>query len=288
MRAMTEPAGGSLVTDVQDGSRVRTVWANLDLAVLVPARIVVQVAAARGPTEFEESFDAGVDGQPCEVTEVATPYGGRAHVLYAETGTVSIRYRARVGQLDTDPAVSDSDRIVFARPSRYAESDRLGPLALAELPTVATADPAEVVDAVAAYVRRRLRYTWGVSRVTDGAVDTLLTGAGVCRDFTHLTIALMRALGVPARATAVYAPGLMPMDFHAVTEVAIGGVWRAVDTTGLAPRQSMVRIVSGLDAAENAFLDVPYGHVQISSQQIGATVEPTLPFDDTLALVSLR
>ena len=52
----------------------------------------------------------------------------------------------------------------------------------------------------------RLDYVPGSSTVTDGASDTLLGGAGVCRDYSHLTIALLRALDVPARLAAVYAP----------------------------------------------------------------------------------
>ena len=48
------------------------------------------------------------------------------------------------------------------------------------------------------------------------AIDTLLAGQGVCRDYAHLTITLLRALEIPARLVAVYAPGLSPMDFHAV------------------------------------------------------------------------
>ena len=42
--------------------------------------------------------------------------------------------------------------------------------------------------------------------VLEGASDTLMAGAGVCRDDAHLVIALLRALDVPARLVAVYAP----------------------------------------------------------------------------------
>ena len=42
---------------------------------------------------------------------------------------------------------------------------------------------------------------------------------------------LLRARNVPARLAAVYAPGLSPMDFHAVVEAAIDGQWYAVDAT---------------------------------------------------------
>ena len=40
-------------------------------------------------------------------------------------------------------------------------------------------------------------------------MDTLLAGNGVCRDYAHLVVALLRAVNVPARLVAVYAPGLV-------------------------------------------------------------------------------
>ena len=52
-------------------------------------------------------------------------------------------------------------------------------------------------------------------------------------------VALLRAVNVPARLVAVYAPGLSPMDFHAVAEAFVEGEWRVVDATLLAPRQTL-------------------------------------------------
>ena len=62
------------------------------------------------------------------------------------------------------------------------------------------------------------------------------------------------AVLIPARLVAVYAPGLDPMDFHAVVEADVDGTWRVVDATRLAPLPSLVRICSGRDAADTAFL----------------------------------
>ena len=62
---------------------------------------------------------------------------------------------------------------------------------------------------------------------------------GVCRDYAHLVVALLRAVNVPARLVSVYAPGVYPMDFHAVAEAFVEGQWRVVDATLLAPRQSL-------------------------------------------------
>lgn len=110
--------------------------------------------------------------------------------------------------------------------------------------------PEDLLAAVSSWVGDRLNYVPGSSGLTDGAVDTMLQRPGVCRDYAHLVIALLRGMDVPARLAAVYAPGLQSMDFHAVAEAAVGELWRVVDTTLLAPRSSLIRIATGRDAAD--------------------------------------
>jgi transglutaminase-like putative cysteine protease len=136
-------------------------------------------------------------------------------------------------------------------------------------------------------VFERLAYAEGSSDHLDSAVDTLLTGAGVCRDYAHLTIALCRALGIPARLASVYAPGLMPMDFHAVTEVLVSGVWLALDSTRLAPRPELVRIATGRDAADTAFATVLEGRAELVGVEVFASSDRDLAFDDHISPVSL-
>jgi transglutaminase-like putative cysteine protease len=130
-------------------------------------------------------------------------------------------------------------------------------------------------------VDRRLVYTSGSSRPVDTAVDTLLLGRGVCRDYAHLTITLLRALEVPARLVAVYAPGLSPMDFHAVVEADVDGVWQTVDATRLAPTSSLVRICHGRDAADTAFLSLFGGQATLDRMTVTATVDGDLPAPST-------
>src|SRR5262249_60886612 len=84
-------------------------------------------------------------------------------------------------------------------------------------------------------------YMPGSSDPIDGAADTLLAGEGVCRDYAHLVVALLRAVNVPARLVSVYAPGVYPMDFHAVAEAFVEGQWRGGGATVLTPRQHLVR-----------------------------------------------
>ena len=110
----------------------------------------------------------------------------------------------------------------------------------------------------------------------------------MCRDYAHLVIALLRAVNVPARLVSVYAPGCRPMDFHAVAEAFVDGQWRVVDATCLAPRQSMVRIATGRDAADTAWLDNHNGAITVNNMQVFATVDGELPRDRIEALVSIR
>jgi transglutaminase-like putative cysteine protease len=84
----------------------------------------------------------------------------------------------------------------------------------------------------------------------------------------------------------VYAPGLSPMDFHAVAEAWVDGAWHVVDATGLAPRQSLLRISTGRDASDTAFLTNTRSLVTISRMEVLATVDE-LPVDDATAPVRL-
>lgn len=144
----------------------------------------------------------------------------------------------------------------------------------------------ELVTAVGRWVGLRLAYIVGSSGPTDDAVDTLLLGEGVCRDYAHLVVGLLRAQDIPARLAAVYAPGLSPMDFHAVVEAWVDGDWRVVDATGLAPRRSMLRIATGRDAADTAFLSVHHGTVDLIAVNVLAIAD-VLPNHDPDEVVAL-
>ena len=149
-----------------------------------------------------------------------------------------------------DPSL---EAIVALRQSRYCPSDALAGFATTEFADSIGGTPDAIALTVASWVFERLAYVPGSSGPLDTAIHTLVAGAGVCRDFAHLTITLCRALGVPARLVAVYAPGLSPMDFHAVVEVLTPAGWRVLDPTRLAPRGALVRIATGRDAADTAF-----------------------------------
>jgi hypothetical protein len=60
------------------------------------------------------------------------------------------------------------------------------------------------------------------------------------------------------------------------------------DATLLAPRQSMVRIATGRDAADTAFLDNHNGNITLQNMMITAVVNGDLPRDSLSDLVTLR
>ena len=273
--------------DPEAGGAARRVSATLELDVTAPSTLELQVGVARvdGLT-VTESLVCTLDGEPLQPHEVPGPYGGRGHVVRAGAGSFRATYEATVTGSAGPALVTDRDRLVFTRPSRYAPSDTLAAFAAKELPV--PTDRRELVSAVAAWVGARLDYVPGASSPTDGAVETLLAGAGVCRDYAHLTIALLRALEVPARLVAVYAPGCSPMDFHAVVEAVVDDAWYVVDPTLLAPRSALLRISTGRDAADTAFLTNHGGAVSLRRSEVTAVVEGDLPRDRIDELVVLR
>jgi hypothetical protein len=77
------------------------------------------------------------------------------------------------------------------------------------------------------------------------------------------------------------------MDFHAVVEVLTPLGWQVVDATRLAPRDSLVRIATGRDAADTAFATTLRGDVELLDAQVSASSEDDLALDDHVRLVTL-
>jgi transglutaminase-like putative cysteine protease len=251
-----------------DVAATLTVWSP------APATALLQVAVADPATEQLTVLSGGV---PVEGEEF-TADGARVHRLALNEGDTTITYSASVQTGGAPRKVTPAEWAIAVRPSRYCPSDQLEGFATAEFDR--DLPRAELVAAVADWVHRRLVYTSGASRPVDTAVDTLLAGQGVCRDYAHLTVTLLRALEIPARLVAVYAPGLSPMDFHAVVEADVDGTWCVVDSTRLAPTSSLVRICSGRDAADTAFLSLFGGVAQFRTMEVTATTAGDLPAPD--------
>ena len=283
------------LTETSDPGPRRDVGCELTFEVTESSLVAFQVAPSRSAGSItEERFEATVDGGPnLPATEVPANNGGRIHLVSAAPGTLFVGYSAvlqagRAASSAVDPDGPPSlETIVALRQSRYCPSDALVGFARVEFTDAMGDPPDDIAAQVASWVFERLIYLSGSSGPLDTAVDTLLSGSGVCRDFAQLTITLCRALGVPARLTSVYAPGLSPMDFHAVVEIFAPTGWHVLDPARLAPRAALVRIATGRDATDTALATTLKGMVELVGSRVFASSDGNLPIDDHVRPQSL-
>jgi transglutaminase-like putative cysteine protease len=262
----------------------RTVNARIEVELRDSTDMTFAIAAAAGTPLESESVRFELDGAAVDATELIEDPGTRLHAFQTGPGLLVATYEA-VAEGEAPVAEPTTlDRIVYSRPSRYCQSDALTPVAR-EL--FGDLRGHELLLAARNWVNGRTAYVSGSSRATDGALDTFHARQGVCRDYAHLLIAVLRALDVPARLVSVFAPGLSPMDFHAVVEAIVDGEWFVLDATGLAPRRSMLRIATGRDAADTAFLTNTLTDLDFRSLEVLAIVDE-LPADDPAEPVQLR
>lgn len=264
----------------------KTVGAELGIYAHGECQIELQIAVTRTTgLDVTENLSILNEGVEVPAVEVPTAHEGRLHLVTLPPGYSHVVYGAQVRGTAEIPPPSQTDLSLYRRPSRYIESDTFGGFATSEFAGV---PENELLRAVSSWVGTRLIYVPGSSGPTDGASHTLLSGAGVCRDYAHLVIALLRGLRVPARMAAVYAPGCVPMDFHAVVEAYVNDAWHVVDPTALAPRSSLVRIATGRDSADTAFMTTISGAVDLNWSQVSAVADHGLPDDDVDQLAVIR
>ena len=198
---------------------------------------------------------------PATLLSDTTPHGDR-RIRASLSGDVSITYTAVVEnnlrkllpRSGRQHLWSDlpSEVLPFLLPSRFCPSDKF--MRFAQRQFGGAGDGVAKVMAIMNWIRENVDYIAGVSNAETTAERTFVDRAGVCRDFTHLAITLTRALGIPARAVSAYALELNPPDFHAIFEVYVENDWWLIDPTRLAPIEGIVRIGSGRDASDIAFL----------------------------------
>ena len=248
---------------------IRTLSSHIALRLYGDADLIFSVAVAGGCDMSESVQIAGADGA-LDYREIRGRYEGTRLFRVAGTkGDLTIDYSATV-EAAAAPQVDEFELIEFGRPSRYCEVDAMYGMVRQQFDGLTGQS---LVDAIADWVRSHLTYVPGSSTVTDGALATYEAGRGVCRDYAHLVIAMLRAVDIPARLVSVYAPDLAPMDFHAVAEAFVDGHWQIVDATDLAPVSSMVRIATGRDAADTAFLTKHGAAVDLLQLRVEANAE---------------
>ena len=238
---------------------------ELEYAVRFPSTFILNIHAQRGgaQTILEEQFTV----KPRLKVSEFTPEGSDNRFVRLETGRhkhLSIAYSASVecdvqtyaaGSVEATPVAELSgSAIPFLFPSRYCQSDRLSRLAWDLFGAID--NPHKKVVAITDWVHENVEYVRGTTDSVTSAFDTVTQRTGVCRDFSHLCIALCRALNIPARYFAGYAYQLDPPDFHACFECFIGGSWMVFDATRLAHLNGLVRIGTGRDAADAAVASI--------------------------------
>ena len=118
--------------------------------------------------------------------------------------------------------------------------------------------PDGAAEAISSRVRERVSYMPGATGVRTDAQEAWDKGQGVCQDMAHVTVALMRAAGLPARYVSGYLhpdtrarPGSTAVgQSHAWVEYWAGS-WVAVDPTSGAPvGERHVVVARGRDYAD--------------------------------------
>lgn len=192
------------------------------------------------------------------VSEYVDPYGNRGQRLTAPAGPFRIRTQSTVltaGAADRAPGapfvlIQDlpPEVLTYLLPSRYCESDRLGPDAQR---IVGNARPGyDQVARIVEWVQQEVAYVPGSSNTLVSAMEVKARGAGVCRDLTHLAISLCRSISIPARMVVGYLEGLEPMDLHAWFEAFVGGRWYTFDPVQAHLDGGRVMLALGRDATD--------------------------------------
>ena len=145
----------------------------------------------------------------------------------------------------------------------------------------AESTPVQAGLRAAAWTHETLRYERGATHVHTSSAEARAAGKGVCQDFAHVTLALLRAVGLPARYVSGY---LHPTVGAEVGETTAGeshawvefwaGDWVAVDPTSLADVGSRhVLVARGRDYGDVRPLSGVYSGP--AAEHFAVTVEMT-------------
>lgn len=252
--------------------------------VFQPVPLLLNFKPRRGPGQLlqEEKLLIG-SNLPTE--EFEDRHGNILYRLSLQPGLNEIKHDAIVAirphpdnhGFETGTAVSladvPTDLLRYTLPSRYCDSDKLLQFAQKQFGGIAPGQAQ--VQAVCDWVHANIEYRFGSGSPDLSAWDVFQRRHGVCRDFAHLMVALCRALNLPTRYVTCHLPDIgfidpeSPMDFHAYTEVYLGGKWFSYDARFNQPRIGRIRISCGYDAVDCAFATV-FGPAQMTSFSVWA------------------
>lgn len=148
----------------------------------------------------------------------------------------------------------------FLQPTRHTRwDDAVGNAAQDAMG--ASTDVVEIVNSIEKIVRGQVEYRSGATEIGFDATRIWSEGVGVCQDYAHLTISMLRAVGIAARYVSGYFYASDPTSSesadtdeivvatHAWVEVAVPGWgWWAIDPTNASPvGERHVKIGHGRD-----------------------------------------
>jgi transglutaminase-like putative cysteine protease len=118
--------------------------------------------------------------------------------------------------------------------------------------------PRQAVTAAADWVHGELDYVAGTTGVHSSGVDALREGKGVCQDFAHLTLILLRSMGIPARYVSGYLHpnsdavigDTIDGQSHAWVQAWTGGWWNYDPTNMAEINEQYVSVGVGRDYSD--------------------------------------
>lgn len=122
-------------------------------------------------------------------------------------------------------------------------------------------------------VHEAFQYTPGTTAVHESAETASARKQGVCQDYAHVMLSVLRMEGIPAR----YVTGMLMGEgaSHAWVEAQCGGYWYGFDPTNdLLVDSSYIRVSCGRDSADCAIIRGTFYGLAAQVQRERVTVEP--------------
>jgi transglutaminase-like putative cysteine protease len=155
----------------------------------------------------------------------------------------------------------------FLLPSRYCLSDTNVVLNLANQIIGQLTIGYQQVEAIRQWIFQNIKYEYGHTFSHTNSNDIIDTRIGVCRDFSHLAIALCRSINIPARMVVGFTKKLPVPDLHAWFEAYIGNKWYTFDAVQERTSGGRIVMAYGRDASDVAFL-TQFGDLKMLSMNV--------------------
>ncbi len=173
--------------------------------------------------------------------------------------------------VETEPFAGPADELSWAElhndvvadrfdellaPTGYVPRDRR--LASVARQLARGVEPAKAVVRAAEWVHSEMDYIAGTTSVQTSAVQAFAERQGVCQDYAHLTLVLLRSMGIPSRYVSGYLHPQPAVEIgrtvagqsHAWIEAWTGGWWGYDPTNNIAIGEQHASIGVGRDYAD--------------------------------------